>query len=642
MDPDRDLLDIIVAHSTEAVCLVGADGSIVFVNARLCGLSGYEPGELPGRPSADLFPDLALPSASAVAVAAGPSPCRTDLRHKDGAAIPVEVRCRPIRWQQSDHILVQCLDTAERNHSLFDMSPVPLWEEDLSGVAESVNKLQQRAVTDLRAHLLSHPDLLRECAARVRILDVNRAALALGRIPNRETALLGLGEVFDEADYPTFAEGIAQLAQGSSRAAIEGQVRRSDGSPVDVLLSFILFPTASEDWSRVILAMTDISELKRLQCNLQAAQRLARIGSWELDLRGNNLWWSDEVYRIFGIDSEKFGASYEAFLDTIHPDDRVRVNAAYTAHIEQDAPYNIRHRLLLRDADGSQQVRHVHERCQTERDSEGKPLRSLGTVQDVTSQVLREQERADQALNMEHTQRLESLGVLSGGIAHRFNNLLTAILGHASLAHEDVGRPDDLHKHLAVIEEAGSRAAKLCRQMLAYSGSANLDAREVALTPLIRNMIDLVEISGGKHATLTIDLAEDLPVLRADPGQMQQVVLNLVNNAREAIGEKSGRIGIATRRVAADDPLVADLENPGTGSTPAAFVCLEVSDDGCGMDAATADRVVEPFFSTKFTGRGLGMSSVQGIVRSHDGFLAVDSTPGEGTTIRVILPVPAM
>lgn len=642
MDPDRDLLEIIVTQSAEGVCLVDADGSIVFVNPRLCGMSGYGPEKFPGRSSADLFPDLTLSSMVPGVDEAAPTPLRAGLRRSDGAEIPVEIRCRRIRWEQSDHILVQCLVPAPRDQSLFDMSPVPLWEEDLSGVKIIVDKLLDQGIEDLRDHLMAHPDFLRACAAQVRILDVNRAALELGRIPNRETALMGLGEILDEADYPTFAEGIAQLAKGTSRATIEGQVRRSDGSPVDILLSIILFPTATDNWSRVLLAMTDISEIKRLQRNLQDAQRLAGIGSWELDLPRNDLWWSDEVYRIFEIDRDIFDPPYEAFLDAVHPDDRALVDAAYTAHIETGTPYDIRHRLLLRDADGGEQIRHVQERCQTERDSEGRPLRSLGTVQDVTAQVLLDQERADQAVKMEHAQRLESLGVLSGGIAHRFNNLLTAILGHASLAHEDVDRTDDLHKHLEVIEEAGKRSAALCRQMLAYSGLTNVEARETDLTQLVRNMLDLVEISGGKHATLTVDLAEDLPALQADPGQLQQVILNLVTNAREAIGEKPGRIGIATRRVGSDDPLVAGLEKPESGSRPAAFVCVEVSDDGCGMDEAAVRRVFDPFFSTKFTGRGLGMSAVQGIVRGHDGTVTVDSEPGKGTTVKVVLPVPAV
>lgn len=524
------------------------------------------------------------------------------------------------------------------DRTLFDMSPVPLWEEDLSGVKVIVDGIRARSVEDLRGYLLDHPDLLRKCVEQVRVLGVNRAAIELGQIPNRETAMKGLDGFLHEADYPMFAEGLAQLAAGTSRATIEGQVRNTDGSPVDVIFSTILLPQAKEDWSRVLIAMTDVSELKRLQRHMQDAQRLAKVGSWELDLPANRLWWSDEVYRIFNIDPSGFGASYDAFLAAIHPEDRERVDGAYRAHLEQGVPYDIRHRLLLRDADGGERIRYVQERCRTQRDEDGRPLRSLGTVLDVTDQVLQDQEKLQQARKMEHGQRLESLGVLSGGIAHRFNNLLTAILGHASLAHEDISRPADIRKHLEVIEEAGSRAAAICRQMLAYSGSSKMEPRATDLSALIRDMQDLIEISAGKRAIPEFDLADDLPSLQVDPPQLQQLILNLVTNAREAHGEKPGRISIATRRLGPDHSLAPERDETGAQPHPTAFVCLEIADDGCGMDEHKVQRVFEPFFSTKFTGRGMGMSSVQGIVRSHKGTVTVDSAPGEGTTVRVVLP----
>jgi len=239
---------------------------------------------------------------------------------------------------------------------------------------------------------------------------------------------------------------------------------------------------------------------------------------------------------------------------------------------------------------------------------------------------------------MEHTQRLESLGVLAGGIAHDFNNILAAIMGNASMAAKKTIGQADTTKHLKRIESASQRAAELCRQMLAYSGKGKFVVRPINLSLMLRDISKLLEVSVTKFAELHVDLAAELPAVQADVTQLQQVIMNLVINASDAIGEQSGSITLRTgiKRVEAgqcEQTYTGELLNEGE------YVFLEVSDTGCGMDAEIRKKLFDPFYSTKFTGRGLGMSAVLGIVRGHHGAIIVESEPGEGSCFRVLLPV---
>jgi PAS domain S-box-containing protein len=238
---------------------------------------------------------------------------------------------------------------------------------------------------------------------------------------------------------------------------------------------------------------------------------------------------------------------------------------------------------------------------------------------------------------LEHTDRVDSLGVLAGGIAHDFNNLLTAILGNISLAVRKMDASSPSMKHLQAVESASYSASDLCKQMLAYSGKGKFVVKAINLSELVENMGKLIDVSLAKNVVLKYHLTEHLPAIDADVAQMQQVILNLITNASEAIEGKSGVISMSTGMMQVN----TDYLNGCVGSeklVPGRYVSLEVSDSGCGMDAATQKKIFDPFFTTKFTGRGLGMSAMLGIVRGHQGALRIYSEPGEGTTIKVVFP----
>jgi signal transduction histidine kinase/CheY-like chemotaxis protein len=260
----------------------------------------------------------------------------------------------------------------------------------------------------------------------------------------------------------------------------------------------------------------------------------------------------------------------------------------------------------------------------------GEILGMRAIVHDVT-------ERKSFEAKMQQAQKLESLGLLAGGIAHDFNNLLAAVLGNAELALAELHPASAARESIEQIEKAGLHAAELTRQMLAYAGRGSMVVQRVSIQDVVRDMAQLLGSSISKRHTFTLDLPEALPAVMADPAQLRQIVMNLVINASEAIGEREG---VITVRAAALDPgkdLAGDF---GIGDlADGQHVLLEVTDTGDGMDAATLPRIFDPFFTTKFAGRGLGLAAVLGIVRRHCGALRVRSQKGAGSSFLVLLPV---
>ena len=221
-------------------------------------------------------------------------------------------------------------------------------------------------------------------------------------------------------------------------------------------------------------------------------------------------------------------------------------------------------------------------------------------------------------------------------MAHDFNNLLAAILGHASLALKQLPEGSPARRHVEKAASAVERAADLTRQMLAYSGRGHFVVRPTDVNALVRENLPLLEVAVPKSVRLEARLFPGLPPVDADVGQIQQVLMNLVINGAEAIGERGGAVTVATgtREVAASDESL--WRASGQPLAPGRYVLLEVRDDGPGMDADTVDRIFEPFFTTKFTGRGLGLAAVLGVVRGHRGALSVESAPGRGTVFRIL------
>lgn len=249
-----------------------------------------------------------------------------------------------------------------------------------------------------------------------------------------------------------------------------------------------------------------------------------------------------------------------------------------------------------------------------------------------------EQERRDLEAQLRHAQKLESLGVLAGGIAHDFNNLLVGVLGNAALALSDIPQNCSAADKVRKIKTTAERAAELTNQLLAYSGKGKFSVEAIDLSELVREMGELLSSIISKKARLHYVCLDDLPVVDGDPTQIRQVIMNLMTNASDSLGGKPGNITVTTNVIAGRDAKKRTT-TVGDINEHARYVCIEVSDTGCGMDQDTVSRIFDPFFTTKFAGRGLGLSAVMGILIGHQGAIQVESLPSAGTTIRVLLPV---
>jgi PAS domain S-box-containing protein len=377
--------------------------------------------------------------------------------------------------------------------------------------------------------------------------------------------------------------------------------------------------------------ITDRKQAERLlresEERLRLAPEAARVGTWTFDLIKEQIAWSPELDQIFSLSSGSFAGTEEAFLALVHPQDRLQVRHMVTLAIAQRSQLEMEFRYHL----AGSETRWMLARGRVYSDASGLPTRLVGIAMDIT-----DQKRSEEKLR--HTQRLESLGILAGGIAHDFNNLLVGIVGHASLASDSLPAEHAARNHLQEIFHGGEKAAHLTRQMLAYAGKGRFVIDQLELSTLIRETERLVRSSILKNVDLRLDLKPDLPCIEADAGQMQQLVMNLVINAAEAIPvEQPGIVLVRTSLQSLDQPSPG-MHLSGQEFIAGDYVVLDVHDNGIGMDEATQAKIFEPFFTTKFLGRGLGLSAALGIVRSHKGALRVISSPGKGTTFQVLLP----
>jgi PAS domain S-box-containing protein len=269
---------------------------------------------------------------------------------------------------------------------------------------------------------------------------------------------------------------------------------------------------------------------------------------------------------------------------------------------------------------------------------DGKPAGVQGIARDITERKRADEERRALEAQVQQLQKLESLGVLAGGIAHEFNNILTGILCRADLALMELPPDHRGCEHLEQIVVGARRAAVLTAQMLAYSGAGRFAVRQFDLSELVRNVTGRPEMTAAHNATLRLDLEANLPRVAGDDWQLRQVCISLVTNAVEALGEAGGEVRVGTGTRHCDRAFLATC-HLGEALPEGEYVFVEVADTGCGMSPEVQARMFDPFFSTKFVGRGLGLAAVLGIVRGHQGTMKIRTTLGVGTTVQVLFPL---
>ena len=350
---------------------------------------------------------------------------------------------------------------------------------------------------------------------------------------------------------------------------------------------------------------------------------------WESDARQQRVTFvSDYARKLLGVDTERWAADADFWSQHVHPDDRARALENLRTAQRPGHTYAAEYRML----DAEEQILWVREIVTVIGDASGRMVGRRGVVVDISARV-----QAEEALRQ--SQKLESLGVLAGGIAHDFNNLLTTIMGNAEMLRPWLANGDAKGRsHLDKIERTTRRLAELTRQMLAYSGRGEFTVAEVDLNTIVAEMTELLTVSTPKNVQVIYRLDPQLPTIQADAAQMRQVILNLLTNASEAIGEhQRGEVVIRTDTATMDAEQLAEAF-AGQDVEPGYFVVLEVSDSGSGMSAETLSKIFDPFFTTKFTGRGLGLAALRGIIRSHRGGIRIFSRLGEGTVFTLLFP----
>jgi PAS domain S-box-containing protein len=441
--------------------------------------------------------------------------------------------------------------------------------------------------------------------------------------------------------HPEDLPGVMQafertLQRPDLRITHQFRFRRRDGTWCD-LETVCRNRLDDPDISGIVVNSRDIGDRKRAaealgksEASLAAAQRIAHLGSWELDLvnaegaKERELRWSDETYRIFGLEPRQINVTAEFFLERVHPDDRQRLTEAVSRALRHREPYDVEHRILLDRGE----ERMVRERGEFTFNAEGKPVQIRGIVMDIT-------ERKHLEEQLRQSQKMEAIGQLAGGVAHDFNNILTVIHGHASLLLSDKALTNDGVRSAQQITQASGRAAALTRQLLTFSRRQVMQPRRLDMNEVVSNMTMMLGRILGEDIALHLNYWPRPVFVQADASMIEQVLLNLAVNARDAM-PKGGQLTVKISAATVNARHMSYHPEARTGK----FVCLSVVDSGCGIPSENLRRIFDPFFTTKEVGKGtgLGLATVYGIVKQHQGWIEVRSEMDKGSAFLVFLP----
>jgi len=490
-----------------------------------------------------------------------------------------------------------------------------------------------REQSELRRMTFNHaPGGVVLCDLDSRLVEVNESFCRMLGYTRSELIGLTARQITHPEDVAASLTLVERLLAGQTDPGVlEKRYIRKDGGIVHASLSIGLIRDGAGASRFFVGQVTDVTERRRTEAELQARQNQldtiltnTPIVLYALDAQGRYTLCEGAGLAALGRrPGEAVGQSafdlYASRPDIIADFRRGLAGETFTSQREYNGAVFELRGTPLREADG--RVSGV-----------------IGVALDITAHVEAGREKKNIERKLQEVQRLESLGVLAGGVAHDFNNLLTAILGNASLMRLELGENPAVLSNLNQIEQASRTAAGLCQQLLAYAGRSRLNAQELDLSQLVRDTTDLLRVTVGNHARLQFTLAADLPAVLADTSQIRQVLLNVVLNAAEALGRRDGVIEISTRRQKADAAWLAEART-GHDLQPGDYVCLDITDNGPGLSAETQARIFDPFFSTKGSGRGLGLAAALGIMRSHQGALRLTSQPGHGTSFTLAFPV---
>jgi PAS domain S-box-containing protein len=517
------------------------------------------------------------------------------------------------------------VESERRYRLVFENSPVSMWEEDFTGVKAVFDRLRADGVVDLMGHLAQHPEDVRECAARVRVVDVNRATLDLHGASTKEEMLAGILATFTPQLFETFRDELVCLWNGDPRLHRDAVVLTLGGEPRTVTVDYSVYPGSEVSLSRIIVSMTDITErekVEREQARLAAAVEQADEAIVITDPKGTILYVNPSFERVSGYNRAELIGGNPRTLQSGHHDAAFydvmwsTLRAGQTWHGT----------LVNRRKDGA--LYREDAVIQPIFDTAGTLVSYVGVKRDVT----REQALEDQ---LRQAQKMEAVGQLAGGIAHDFNNLITAIRGYSELIRQGLAPNTEARADIDQVVLAADRAAELTRQLLAFGRRQVLVPQVLAPAEIVDGLAPMLRRLLGEHIELVTYAAPGLGRVRVDPSQLEQVIVNLAVNARDAM-PNGGQLRVESVNADAD----GSLPTPHAGVGSGRYVVLQVSDSGGGMDAETRAHAFEPFFTTKGPGKGsgMGLATVEGIVSQSGGSVYLHSEPGRGTTFTIYLP----
>ena len=519
--------------------------------------------------------------------------------------------------------------------------------ELIQAIAQRLGSIMARRQTEeaLRESEKNFRLLTEESAVGVYVIQdaklvyVNpRIAAIFGYLPEEIMGRLALADLIHPDDLPAVMRRFQERLEGRTEESnVVYRAIEKDGSSIHIevygaLASFRGRPA-------VIGTLIDVTDRERAEAALRRnaellleAQSVARLGSWSLDVATQTFTTSSVMDGLFGIDQDH-DHSVAGWAALLHPEDRdATVHHLLNDVLGRHQPLNTEFRIIRHD---DKDVRWLHALGRLELDVDGRPVAISGTSQDITARKVAELEREGLEAQLRVSQKMEAIGSLAGGVAHDFNNLLSVILSYTAFVMDVVSDGDPRKDDLVEIKNAADRAVALTRQLLAFSRKQVLLPSPLNLNQIAQGIEKMLRRILGEDIDCVLALDADLGLTLADPGQIEQVLMNLVVNARDAMPD-GGKLTIETSNVEIDGKRAATS----AGMAPGAYVEVAVTDTGCGLDEETQGRIFEPFFTTKETGKGtgLGLSTVFGIVKQSGGDIRVTSEPGQGCTFRILLP----
>ncbi len=584
---------------------------------------GYTLDEAIGKPSTDWFAEPDRDGVEEAILSGREAPYTALALRKDGGTFPAEIQGRDILYKGQRTRVTALRDLTEKAQALEDLHA-------------------EQALTDTIIDSL--PGLFFFIDEELRFHRWNNNAESITGYSSEEFKQRTALEFIFEEDRPRVMQHIVQaLNDGASQ--VEARLLTRTGQRIPFFFRAVSIVLGEQrylvgvgsDLSAQYEAEAELTEKTALLENiLHSAQELA-IATVGLDYRVT--YFNPAMERIFAQRAEDIIGHSILEINAFEGPQGEQVRHLFES-LEDGGTH---HFSMQVPSDGG--PRELEARLGAILDPSGGTVGYAFYGRDVTDRNLAEESRLDLERQVLHAQKLESLGIMAGGVAHDFNNLLSAILGNADLALQDVDADSPAIESIEQIGKAARRAAALAGQMLDYSGRGQYLIEPVDLTRLVSDMKEMLHIAVPKKADLRLYLAKTPPLFEGDADQVRQVVLNLVTNAAESLGKDGGTITVTTGERFFDRAYLEAVE----GATRVGndhklregrYTYFEVVDTGCGMEDEVLQRIYEPFFTTKFTGRGLGLASVQGIVRGHRGTIEVSSEVGFGSRFRVLLPVP--